>query len=255
MAAIAIVPVPSRAQGIPPLDIYLLMGQSNMSGRAPLTGLPAFENASHVWMFRKGRFIPAVEPVGQDPAARVGPSLAFANDLYAANHRPIGLINCALGGTFMSQWSDFDDPKGLYRTCVDQAKLAQINGSIRGILFFQGEYDAWKMETVLAWPAKMVALAAMLRQDFANASLPIVITEIGPESSRPETQTLISEQGAMTTSITHLAVVSATDLPYLRDNLHLTQASEITLGRRYAVAMLSLFEQDGAGSDGKAVDR
>jgi len=66
-------------------DIYILAGQSNMSGRAPLEGIPTFKNAAHVFAYRAGRWQPAHEPIADEPEAKLGPSfpLRMPSMIYA----------------------------------------------------------------------------------------------------------------------------------------------------------------------------
>ena len=122
------------------LEIYVLAGQSNMSGRASLEGLPAFKNAAHASVYRAGRWRPAREPVSDDPAAKLGPSLSFADALYDLRPRPIGLVNCAMGATKIRQWQPSENPKSLFGACVSRAQEASKRGTIKGFLWYQGEF-------------------------------------------------------------------------------------------------------------------
>lgn len=234
-----------RAQPPADLDIFLLMGQSNMSGRASLAGAPAFAHASSLWMFRNEAFIPAREPVSDDPDAAFGPSLAFADSLFERTHRAIGLINCARGGTKIAQWTPSADPASLYRRCLDQLARAADFGRVRGVIFYQGEYDSWDMGDATAWAGLATHMLESLRKELGAPSLPIIVTQIGPEPPATPRESaarvLIAAQGAM--SLAGLAVVSAQDLPFQDDHLHLTQEGELLLGASYADAMWRLMQR------------
>jgi hypothetical protein len=224
------------------LDIFLLFGQSNMSGRGELAGAPAFRHADRVRMFRDGAFVPAQEPVSDDPEAGFGPSLAFANALFHEMHRPVGLINCARGGTKIAQWAASDDPKSLYRTCVNQAKRALAFGRLRGLILYQGEYDSWTLEDATAWSGRATQTLENLRKEFDTPALPVIVTQIGPDPSdvspASPANILIAAQGAL--ALPHATVVSARDLPFQSDRLHLSQKGQLLLGDRYAKAMWRL---------------
>jgi hypothetical protein len=63
-------------------EVFLLVGQSNISGRGELSQLPAFPNADRVVVYRKtGIAAPAIEPVSDETGAGAGPALAFADRL------------------------------------------------------------------------------------------------------------------------------------------------------------------------------
>jgi len=245
MAALSFSPL-SRAWAAPlaKLDIFLLFGQSNMSGRAELDGAPALVHSDHLWMFRNGSFVPAREPVSDDPEAAFGPSLAFADALFHDTQRPIGLINCARGGTKIVQWAPDDDPSSLYGTCLGQAKQARTFGRLRGAIFYQGEYDSWNLDDAAGWSARATRMLQRLRTDLNAPSLPIIVTQIGPNPPDSETaspaRVLLAAQEAI--ALPHAAVVSARDLPFQSDRLHLNQQGQIALGGRYAKAMWRLMQ-------------
>jgi len=226
-------------------DIYILAGQSNMSGRASLEGLPQFKNGAHVFAYRAGQWQPAREPVADEPEAKLGPSLAFADALYDLNPHQIGLINCARGGTKIEQWRPSNDPHSLFGDCVLRAEEASKQGRIAGFLWYQGEFDAWTMDTAERWPANFLEMIKAFRQSFGNENLPIVFTQIGPRppisGQNPPLERLIYLQGQL--HLNNSIMVSATDLSYQADNLHLDQPSELKLGHMYADAINALLQQ------------
>lgn len=236
----------SSAWAAPPadLDIFLLFGQSNMSGRAELAGAPDFIYRDRLWMLRDGAFIPAREPVSDDPEAAFGPSLAFADALFRETRRPIGLVNCARGGTKIVQWAPDDTPDSLYGRCVGQVKQALALGRLRGGIFYQGEYDSWTLEDARGWSARATLMLQRLRKDLNAPSLPIIVTRIGPNPPEAEkaspARVLMAAQEAI--SLPHAAVVSAGDLPFQSDRLHLDQQGQLTLGGRYARTMWRLLQ-------------
>ena len=95
-------------QDVPPgLQLFLLIGQSNMAGR----GVPEAEDQQtnpRIWMLTKElSWVPARDPMHFDKPAviGVGPGLAFAKQL--ASTYPtinIGLIPSAVGGSGINVW-------------------------------------------------------------------------------------------------------------------------------------------------------
>ena len=136
------------------LLLFILAGQSNMSGRGKLEHLPRKELDQAIYVFgndyrwRIGSE-PVDSPTGQvdaiskDPGAGVSPAMAFAREI--RQRRPdvaIGLIPCAMGATTMFEWERRLDRTSLYGSCLYRAKQASSMGSLKAILFFQGEWDA-----------------------------------------------------------------------------------------------------------------
>ena len=66
---------------------FIMMGQSNMSGRGALDELPPLE-PSHVFAWRDGRWEPAREPVVRDrPFSGEGMGTSFGQAVAAATRR------------------------------------------------------------------------------------------------------------------------------------------------------------------------
>jgi hypothetical protein len=88
------------------LKVFLPIGQSNMAGRGRLDEVPELVSPQ-VFMFRAGRWLPAVEPLHTDKPqiAGVGLGMSFALELTEkAGIVPVGLVPCAVGGTPLSRW-------------------------------------------------------------------------------------------------------------------------------------------------------
>ena len=89
------------------MQIYLLMGQSNMAGRGEITEGYKSEGNPRVFMLDKSRnWVAAKHPLHFDKAiAGVGPGLAFALRMAARDTGiRIGLVPCAVGGSSIDSW-------------------------------------------------------------------------------------------------------------------------------------------------------
>ena len=89
-------------------DLYLLIGQSNMSGRGVITEKNKEEGRPNVFMLTKeNTWVPARNPLHFDKPkiAGVGPGLSFGISMAKGNptHK-IGLVPCAVGGTSIDSW-------------------------------------------------------------------------------------------------------------------------------------------------------
>lgn len=225
---------------------FILAGQSNMSGRGSLTGLPTFDNAARIFNFNNAwNWVGGAEPIDSQAGqidtvssdnAGVGPSMAFADGL--ADLRPsmeIGLIPCAKGGSGITAWARSTSRSTLYGSMLARANAAGALGPIAGLLFYQGEEDAKTLAAKNAYAAKLDQFLADVRSDFGD-TLPVIITALGPLDAGdfPYRSDIRTIQQAAADSIT--AVVDAGDLTNF-DGVHLNTASQLTLGGRYATAM------------------
>lgn len=235
-------------------DIFLLLGQSNMSGRGLLSEVPSFSNVSLIKVYSNagvwvGGYEPTDDPTGQidtvslDSNAGASPGMSFANSLI--NLRPgreVGLVQGAKGGSSRSQWVRNLSRGSLYGSMLARAQEARQHGTIRGAIVYQGENDADTMTNVNAWVPGWQTIISNLRSDLELPNLPFIITALGPDPGDPAFpyhNELRNAQLAMTGS--NLAVVSAADLTgKVGDAIHLNTASQITLGQRYATQMNSM---------------
>lgn len=252
--------VPARV-ALPPehlgaLSLFVLAGQSNMSGRAPLPN-PLPPALPGVYVFgNDGRWHEGREPVdfaeGQiddvsaDPGAGAGPAAAFAAALRDKRKgRPIGLIPCAKGGSSLAEWRRHLGDHTLYGSCLNRARAATTAGTIAGVLFFQGETDAMDPALTAAdahpapssWAAAFESFVRDLRKDLGAPDLPIVFAELGPQPTDgrfPAWERVKEQQRAVT--IPGVARIRTDDLS-LGDAVHFGLEGYEVIGKRFAEAM------------------
>lgn len=235
------------------LDIFILAGQSNMSGRGRIKDLPKDfpKHVGRLWVYgNAGKWVPASEPVdsplGQvdtvslDPAAGVGPGLAMADELARLNPElKIGLVPCALSGSYMDQWSPNPGRATLYGSMLARAKEARAAGRLRGLVWYQGESDTMDPGLAEGWPSKFKALVAALRHDLDLPDLPVIFTQLSVirprlKSSVPAWDRLKALQAGL--NLPNVVMVKSDGLQVF-DGIHLDTASQMILGRRYAQAL------------------
>lgn len=238
-----LLPVVRGAETARDLDLYLLVGQSNMAGRGKVEPADKVPVAG-IWMLDKeGAWVPAIDPVHFDRPERVGVGLArtFAATVQAARpQRQVGLIPCAVGGTRLDQWV----PGGeLYNDAITRAKIAMANGTLRGILWHQGESDCNNEAAANAYAENWSVMAAAFRHDLDASNVPIIVGALGDFLDRPLTAVVNAQLASLPMKVELVAFVSAAGLPAREDNIHFSTAAQKEFGRRYAQAFLSLGEQ------------
>ena len=161
------------------LHLYLLMGQSNMAGRGKLAAEDQTPHPRVLMFTLANQWEPALEPVTHDKPGMlgVGPGLAFGktmatNDLNAT----IGLVPCAVGGTPLKRWQRGGD---LYSNAVHRARLALRDGTLKGILWHQGESDSGTTTNANSYGDRLAQMIQDIRADLGCPDLPFVVGQIG----------------------------------------------------------------------------
>src|SRR6187431_1033617 len=148
------------------MQLFLLAGQSNMAGRGKIEPQDSVVLPRVLKLDSTMRWVPAVDPLHWDKPAivGVGPGRSFARAIAARDPgHTIGLIPAAVGGSPISSW----EPGALdpatrthpYDDALARLRVAQKSGTLRAILWHQGESDATPARSVL-YAAKLRALIA-----------------------------------------------------------------------------------------------
>lgn len=242
-------------EGTTQLDLFLLMGQSNMKGRGEMPEEPKRDPRIVMMHLKDDQWYIARHPLhltgdaktfeGHDNAG-VGPGLAFAETIAAANPKiAIGLVPCAVGGSSIRLWQ-----KGakLYEEALRRAKLAlqttaPVKARIRGVIWLQGEANA-KPEELPQHAARLRAMIESLRADLALPELPFIACTIGEMKPEPLLANLKSMNDillAMPKTIPHTACVDARDLKTnIGDQVHFDTAAQSEIGKRFAAKFIEM---------------
>jgi len=236
-----------------PLHLFLLVGQSNMAG-APAPGDEDRVEHPRVEVLayadspgrREGSWYPALPPLHCDGCG-VGPGDWFGRTLAVAlpNAR-IGLVPCAIAGVdvdffrkgvISERRAEFRIPpddhwSGAYDWVIARARRAQERGTVRGILFSQGESDSGDP----AWVDKVAEIIRDLRADLRLGNVPFVAAELLHGGACEAHNALVRELPAR---IPNAHVVSAEGLAG-EDRFHFGLEAQRELGRRFARCWLEL---------------
>jgi len=242
-------------EGVERVDLYLLLGQSNMKGRGIMPDEPKRDSRIVMMHLKDDHWYLARHPLhltgdagtfaGHDNAG-VGPGLSFAETLVAGNPKVrVGLLPCAVGGSRIALWQQgaklYDD--ALRRAQLALQVTAPAKGRICGVLWLQGEADS-APDRRAAYEAKLLKLVDDLRADLSTPDLPFIACTIGEmgESGRVADKAAINAiLLSLPSKRPHTACVDARDLKgNIGDNVHFDTASQNAIGRRYAEQMKKL---------------
>lgn len=217
------------------MDVFLLIGQSNMAGRAEL-GEHADEVVSGFKLLdSEGRWVPLSNPLNRFSTVRkrmgmqkLGPGFGFAKRLQELRPgRTLGLVVNARGGTKIEAWA-----KGsvYFEEAVERARVAMRHGKLRGILWHQGEGNS-KDER---YYEKLVELVDSLREALGDPELPFVAGQV-------EGERFVNSEIARLADYRRCAVAFSDGLATF-DGTHFDTPSALELGERFAEALAPLLD-------------
>jgi pimeloyl-ACP methyl ester carboxylesterase len=229
--------------------LFLLVGQSNMAGRGAVTPSDQEPSARVLMLNQAGEWVPAVDPLHFDKPKMVGVGLGRTFGLEMARATPgvtIGLIPCAVGGSPIDSWQ----PGAYYQPtqshpwddAMRRAKQALQAGTLKGILWHQGESDS---SAALAgdYERKLHDLIARLRRELNASDVPFIAGQMGVFADAPWNefkQRVDRAHRDLPQKVKRTAFVSAEGLKHKGDKTHFDAASYREFGRRYAAAYLEL---------------
>jgi hypothetical protein len=243
-------------------ELFILFGQSNMSGMSPMPQdpWPIDENVTFMVQYdcpsldqTKDQWLPAEPPLHGCQWATGGIGLGLADHFGAAlaeawPEAQIGLIPNAIPAVTIEIFTKGGPSPGgglkalpdgytsAYTLMVDRVKEAQKLGRVRAILLHQGESD-FNQGFSEEWIEKLAGVVADLRADLdLTEEVPFIAGEISPASSYSGHNVYVNQVPA---AIPNSAVVSAegTDI---HDVAHFDAESARLMGERYAQAFLEL---------------
>lgn len=225
------------------MEIYLLIGQSNMAGRAAIEAQD-LDSINNVFLFTGNDIKPwekAANPLNKYSTVRkrmsmqkLGPGYGFAKEMAETRHgKKIGLVVNAKGGTSIEEWKPGDT---LYNKAIKQTKKALKNGILKGIIWHQGEANASKYNKYML---KIIELIAALRKDLNTPNLPFVAGQLS--SDKPKRNNFNKMILELPAKVKHTGIVTTENTSTI-DETHFDSESQRLLGKRYAEALLKLIE-------------
>lgn len=231
------------------LHVYLLIGQSNMAGRASITKEESGPIAKTYLLDGDGKWEKAETPLNRYSTIRksikmqkLNPGFRFAQKMIEEDDSvSLGLVVNAKGGTSIKQWA-----KGtpFYDDAIKRTQQALKTGELKGILWHQGESDSGDGQYL----EKLKTLIENLREDLGKPELPFVAGQLFYDPNKKANTKLVNDQLAnLPGELPFTACVSSEGLTTY-DNTHFDTKGMLLLGERYATEMLKIQASGKSGS-------
>ena len=223
-----------------------------MAGRGPLESRDTIDVIEGVWLLNAdGIPEPAVAPLNKYSTIRkelslqgYNPGCEFGRIMHKVNNRPILLVVNARGGSHIEEWQP-DNDNGYFKDAVSRTRLAMKYGTLKGILWNQGETDIQKK--TWDYPEKFSLMISELRKELNSNDVPVVIGQVGRWNWAPKedidrfNSSIVPETSRI---VPNCSYVSSEGLERrFKDkerDPHYGRESQIELGRRYAAAIQRL---------------
>lgn len=247
--------------------VFILMGQSNMAGHGGIAPgdpyLPGDKDPVPHILVLDGQGTNADprprEPIAWRPGAhrlhlrmdseQFGLGMDFAKE-YLKTHPgvTVGLIPCAWGG---AEINGLKKGTPIYANAMMRVAEARKIGTLKGVLWHQGESDSVNAELAKAYEGKLRQLIADLRSDCGDPNLPFLIGNLAEfygtcvaDNHNARLPLINQVRGALYrvgTETPNAAFVASTGLvPDDGHFVHFNRASYIEFGQRYARALAEL---------------
>lgn len=239
--------------GDPNVYVFLLIGQSNMEGMAqPEAEDRKLNNRVKMLQYtdctntarKYNTWYTAIPPLhscfaGVGPGDYFGKALADAYPEATIGLVPLGIAGVDIDffrkGVVSARRAEFKIPpddhwEGAYEWVLERARLAQEMGTIRGIIFHQGESDTGQA----AWLDKVQGMVADLRSDLGIGEVPFIAGELLYGACCDAHNPIIAQ---IPDRIPNSFVVSAEGLTG-QDDAHFDLAAQRELGKRYGQQMI-----------------
>jgi hypothetical protein len=223
------------------LWIFVMAGQSNMAGRGIVAPTDTIPNKRIITISKEGEWIIAKEPLHFYEPSLTGLDCGLSFGRGMLEHVPdsvtIALIPCAVGGSAIQQWLGDSLFRGVHllSNFRNKVEYARKYGTLKGILWHQGESDA-KPERIPVYEQSLKKLISTFREIAGNNQLPVIMGELKPFRKR-----YMSNFGEINHSIHMVAasdanckVIGMDDLGCKADSIHFTAEGQRSMGWRFA---------------------
>lgn len=231
---------------LPPQEnvwVFIMAGQSNMAGRGFVESGDTIPDAQIITINERNQWIIAKEPLHfyQPKMTGLDCGMSFARELtkHLNSNITIALLPCAVGGSSIDYWLNDSLFNGinLKSNFMEKVDLAKKHGIIKGIIWHQGESDAFP-DKIPVYYEKLNNLVSFFRDYTGNPNLPIILGELGSYPVSENMKTNWELINNIIRRVTHedenAFLVKTNHLKAGNDNIHFNSKSLRLLGKKYS---------------------
>ena len=242
-------------------DVYLCIGQSNMSGRGGILAEDYGVKDGVFLLNTEGEPVPAQIPFNIYSTVRKKVSMqkfgltnVFSEQIHEFTGRKILLVVNARGETSITAWlkdampltfsESYNDDQslwgqpvpGLYDEAVRRTRQAMNYGTLKGILWHHGGADSYESAAAL-YVERLSSVVSGLREDLGVGNeVPFILGLVSPIFPRAS---IINPQLIRASEeIPNAYYASSEGCETQSDNTHFTRSGYITIGTRYSEIIL-----------------
>jgi hypothetical protein len=244
-------------------DLFVIAGQSNSAGYGkdtiydpPELGVHILKNSGN-WGLASHPLNDTTDTIHEVNMESINPGhspyLSFARKIKSECDIPVGLLQCSLGGSSLSQWNPMENGE-LYENMLEIIKMQ--GGRVRGVLWYQGCSDVVK-DLCVSYLKRFKDFVYALRKDLGYEQLPFFTVQLNRFVAEMEPWGMDDEGWAIVRNAQRVAakeipgvyVVPSIDAT-LSDNIHNSSAGNIVIGERLArTALEKIYKKNNyAGS-------
>ena len=235
-----------KAENIPSKEniwVFILAGQSNMAGRGLIEPHDTIPFKRVLSINQNGEIIEAKEPLHFYEKSMSGLDCGLSFGKTLATELPdsisVLLIPTAVGGSSISQWlgdSLFRNVH-LLTNFKEKVALSKKYGSIKGILWHQGESDANQTDLPY-YKDRLSKLFENFRNIIDNENLPILIGELGSYSNNTNWLKINEQIKLYSLTDSNSIIIDTSDLKDKGDKVHFNSEGQRSLGQRFGKEFL-----------------
>jgi hypothetical protein len=257
IAALGLVALPALAAT--PIKVFLLAGQSNMSGWTQATGMPAMYNApqTNVLIYADGEIDGSKKKKwlnnGLDfghAAGWFGPELVFGKTLSdSLPGTKIALIKYSVGSTYLATHWRPPSSGGTVGSHYNSMHATVTSGLASldpqytpewaGMLWMQGEFDGGNQGYANEYQTNLTNFVKDVRGKLAAPNLPFIIGMIDSVGTWQFANTIRAAERTVAKNLTNIGLVDTKD--FATDNTHYKLDGMIALGKGFALNYLANF--------------
>ncbi len=230
------------------VSVYILAGQSNMAGRGFVEAKDTIPHEKLFSINKKGELILAKEPLHFYEPIRTGLDcgVTFGREMLKYNDDYVLLLPTAVGGSAIQQWVNDSPPRhdvSLLSNFKEKVSLGKKYGTIKGILWHQGETDSSDAENIEAYHERLSILFKEFRNIVGNSQLPIIVGELGSFSeNNTDWQKINTALHAYSQEDQYADYINTQDLKHKGDRIHFNSDGQREMGKRYAHKLRELIK-------------